>query len=378
MALVPNVMINASTLNNWLTMGYGIDTYGYYRTVILDVDSPEGYNQGHVPGAYLLEEGPADLWSTRSNGVSVNSFQVTTKAQMDAIIRRMNIDKDSIIVITGNSMTGIGRAYFNFRYWGFPRQQLKVLNVTNADYVAAGFVLENETPPSPEPCQHTVCNLQLHSSAYTVRASLQEMIHIAEDNNPQTIIIDSRSPDEYGGNVGSTSADRQEAEYVVFEGHINTALNLDHQNLIGALGDSNLSRSKELLADTMKKIGLDNTMSFFVYHRTGLEASITFLILDAVLNWRVKVYDGGWIQWGQMAGVDVDTGGQIEEGSLWRTDISGRSESVNYNKPNGFMVKQKKQYNSFAKQADEINIYDSAVCGITPKGVDGRPITPGY
>ena len=216
MSLVPNVMINPATLNNWLTMGYGIDTYGYYRMVILDVDSQEGYNQGHVPGAYLLEEGPADLWSTRSNGVSLNSVQVSTQAQMDSIIRRTNIDKDSIIVITGSSMTGIGRAYFNFRYWGFPRQQLKVLNVTNEDYAIAGFVLENETPPAPEPCQYTVCNLQLHSSVYTVRASLQEMIHVAEDNNPQTIIIDSRSPDEYGGNAGSTSVDAQEAEYVIF------------------------------------------------------------------------------------------------------------------------------------------------------------------
>ena len=128
----------------------------------------------------------------------------------------------------------------------------------------------------------------------------------------------------------------------------------------------------------MKKTGFDSTMSYYVYHRNGLEASIPFLILDAVLNWSVKIYDGGWVQWGQMAGIAADTGGHIEEGSPWRTDISGRSEAINYNKPNGYMIKQMEQYTSFAKQADEINKNDSAVCGITPKGVYGRPITPGY
>ena len=68
---------------------------------------------------------------------------------MDEIIRRTNIDSDAIIVITGSRMTSIGRAYFNFRYWGFPRQQLKVLNGTSATYAAAGFALQTEDPPVP-------------------------------------------------------------------------------------------------------------------------------------------------------------------------------------------------------------------------------------
>ena len=69
-------------------MGYGVDTFGYGRMVILDVDSRQGYNQGHVPGAFLLENTSADLWALRSNGVTDTPYQVATKEQMDDIIRR--------------------------------------------------------------------------------------------------------------------------------------------------------------------------------------------------------------------------------------------------------------------------------------------------
>lgn len=61
MSLVPEVMITPKTLNIWLIEGYGVDTFGYNRIVILDVDDTEGYLQGHIPGAYLLEDGSADL-----------------------------------------------------------------------------------------------------------------------------------------------------------------------------------------------------------------------------------------------------------------------------------------------------------------------------
>ncbi|MGW8161389.1 MAG: rhodanese-like domain-containing protein, partial [Desulfobulbales bacterium] len=107
MDLVPEVMISPKTLNSWLTGGYGVDTFGYNRIVILDVDDTDGYHQGHIPGAYLLEESSADLWATRSNGISDTSCQVATQIQMDEIIRRTNIDNDSIIILTGRTMTGV-------------------------------------------------------------------------------------------------------------------------------------------------------------------------------------------------------------------------------------------------------------------------------
>jgi 3-mercaptopyruvate sulfurtransferase SseA len=378
MGLVPEVMISPKTLNSWLTMGYGVDTFGYYRMVILAVDSKEGYRQGHIPGAFLLEDNSADLWSERSNGISVNSFQVPTRDQMDEIVRRANIDTDSIIIITGSSMTGIGRAYFNFRYWGFPRQQLKVLNGTTTTYGAAGFALQTENPPVPVPCQYSVCNTRNLSSFSAVRASLAEMIAQAEDSTAESTILDTRSSAEYAGTPGSTIVNRENNEYVTFEGHLKRAVNVDYKTLLVEQSPGNPLIPKEDLEKIMNRKNIDGKNISYVYGRNGQEDGVAYLALDAELNWPVKLYDGGWSQWGQMAGNSASQGGMLQEDSPWRTDMTTRSESITYNKPNGYPLATGGKYNSYAQQGDAISRSDLAVCGKTGENLKTVPPAPGY
>jgi 3-mercaptopyruvate sulfurtransferase SseA len=346
--------------------------------VILAVDSEEGYRQGHVPGAFLLEESTADLWATRSNGISANSFQVPTQAQMDEIIHRTNIDSDSIIVITGSRMTSISRAYFNFRYWGFPRQQLKVLNGTSATYAAAGFSLAPDKPPVPEPCQYSVCSTKGLASFSAVRASFAEMLSVAENNDSKTIIIDSRSPEEFSGKPGSTPLNKDKNEYVAFEGHVKTAVNLDYKTLLVDHSNGNPLLPHDDLARIMNYHNIDHNRISFVYGSNGQGGSVLFLALDAELNWPVKLYDGGWSQWGQMAGNSPEIGGMLQEDSPWRTDSASRSESISYNRPRGFIVTTGGTNNSYATKGDAINRVDLEVCGKTGADLKTIPITPGY
>ena len=378
MNLVPDVMISPETLNSWLTMGYGVDTFGYYRMVVLAVDSAEGYRQGHVPGAYLLEEGPADLWSERSNGISVNSFQVPTRDQMDEIIRRTNIDSDSIIIITGRSMTGIGRAYFNFRYWGFPRQQLKVLNGSSATYKAAGFALQTASPPAPAPCRYSVCSTRGISAFSAVRAPFAEMLLVTEDTDAGNTIIDTRSPAEYAGKPGTTLLNRDTNDYVAFEGHIQRAVNLDYKTFLVDQGNGNPLLPRQDLKLIMNKHNITENNISFVYGTNGLDGSVLFLALDAELNWPVKLYEGGWSQWGQMAGNTTETGGMLQDDSPWRTDIAARSASISYNRPLGFSVAAGGSYNSYATQGDAITMLDLDICGKKGENFKTRPIAPGY
>ena len=378
MGLVPEVMISPKTLNNWLTMGYGVDTFGYYRMVVLAVDSREGYLQGHVPGAFLLEESQADLWAPRSNGVSVNSFQVPPRAQMDALLRRANIDSDAIVVITGSKMTSIGRAYFNFRYWGFPRQQLKVLNGTTATYAAAGFPLQNEAPPVPELCQYSVCSTKGPASFSNVRASFAEMLTVAEDNDPATIIIDSRSSEVYAGKPGSTLLNEEKNEYSVFEGHIRTAVNLEYKDLLLGQSNGNPLLPHEDLLKILNRHNIAGNKVNFLYGGGGQDDSVLFLALDAELNRPVKLYDGGWSQWGQMAGNSPAKGGPLQEDSPWRTDSTTRSESISYNKFHGYAPAAEGSYNSYAEKGDAISRSDLEICGKTARNVTVTPIAPGY
>lgn len=378
MGLIPEVMIKPETLKSWLTMGYGVDTFGYNRMVVLAVDSTDGYRQGHIPGAYLLEDGPTDLWSTRSNGISVDAFQVPTQAQMDVIIRRTNIDSDAIIVITGSNMSNIARAYFNFRYWGFPRQQLKVVNGTNLSYAAAGFTLHTENPAKPEFCQYSVCRTKGLSSFSAVRASFMEMLSVAEDNDPSSIIIDTRFSESYDGNPGSTLLNKDKSGYVTFEGHIRTAVNIDYKTLLTGQSNSDYLLPKEDLLNVLKKRDINENKISFVYGSGGKEDSVLFLVLDAVLNWPVKLYDGGWSQWGQMAGNSQEIEGMLQEDSPWRTDSAARSELISYNKSFGFNVATGGIYNSYATHGDDINKSDLEVCGKKGEKLRTGPIAPGY
>jgi 3-mercaptopyruvate sulfurtransferase SseA len=378
MGLVPEVMISPATLHNWLTTGYGFDTYGYRRMVILDVDSRAGYDRGHIPGAMLLENSSNDLWARRTNGFTETPYQVATRSQMDNIIRRTSIDTDAVVVFTGSDMMYVARAYFNFRYWGFPRQKLKVLNTTKELYKAAGYVLQTKPVPAPEPCEFSVCSLQQQNSVHAMRASFQEMITVAGDDDPSTVILDTRSSDEFAGKAGSTSLAMEENGYVVFEGHIRTALHLDNNIVLDALSDPDMNRAKARMSGALEKTGLNDTGTAFLYNRTGLAATGAFLALDGLLNLPVKIYDGGWIQWGQMAATNAATGGTLAADSPWRTDIPSRSAAITYNKPNGFTINTGGHYNSYAKRADVINQHDAAACSETAGHRAPVPPAPGY
>lgn len=346
--------------------------------VILDVDSRAGYLAGHVPGAFLLANDDAALWKKRLNGSGAIDAQVPDRSQIDAIIRRTNIDETSVVVLTGRDLSVVGRAYFTFRYWGFAREHLKVLNGSKNSYVAAGFQLETAEPEKPEPCLFSVCNLRPDLSIDQVRATFQEMLAIAEDTDPKSVIIDSRSSADFLGKATGASGISPQKTIVAFEGHIKTAVNMEYRLLLEEGNAMNPLRSREELLAVMGSAGVDKSTISFTYSGKDFSSSVTFLALDAVLRWPVKIYDGGWLEWGQMAG--VANGGLLAEDSSWRTDIETRSESITYNKTQSFI--RQESLNSRAPSAeftDMINSIDSTSCGSVGSGNKKMvPTAPGY
>jgi hypothetical protein len=85
------------------------------------------------------------------------------------------------------------------------------------------------------------------------------------------------------------------------------------------------------------------------------------------------LYDGSWIEWGQMA--DEAKDGGLKANSPWRTDAAARSAAITYNKTAGKTVEKLVGANSFALRADMVNLTDSIVCG---GGSSSGPSAPGY
>ena len=310
-----DVMLEPSVLYNWVTDGYpGDDNYGLNKMVILFVGTQDQYDAGHIPGSQLVTYG--DIKAKRSDGVSMTIDMVATKAQMDAVIQRTGIDGGTLIVITGPSsdfsFMNTARAYFNFRYWGFPRSKLRVLDgFVNTTWKDAGYPLEFEAPTAVEPSTYSVCYLKQDPDKF--RAPLEDMIKVAKDNDPKTVVIDTRSNGEYSGNSNSTRAS-DTTKYVAFEGHIRGAKWLEYKNLLDPATGKLLSGTD--LTKKFDTIGVNENTTAYPYCRTSWRAAITFLALDGVLFYPVKLYDGAWIEWGQMT-AKYDA---LDKTSPWITD----------------------------------------------------------
>ncbi|MCL5023268.1 MAG: hypothetical protein M1497_07860 [Nitrospirae bacterium] len=259
-----SVLIDPATLNNWTTNGYGIDAAGFNKMVVLDVASATGTTSytgsGHVDNAFLLDTA-ADLTATRNDGVSDTITMVATRSQMDNLIQKTGIDEKTVVVITGDSLLNMGAAYFNFRYWGFPKNRLKVLDRTNKAYVTAGYTLVTTVPPAPTASSYSVCKLTQDTS---VRAPLSEMIAVAEGGVANAISWDVRTPNEFNGVAGSTAGPSgASVGYVAFEGHVKGAVNLNYTTHLSSDGSTILDAAT--IKSSLNNVGITPDKTAYTY-----------------------------------------------------------------------------------------------------------------
>jgi 3-mercaptopyruvate sulfurtransferase SseA len=259
-----SVLISPATLNGWITNGYGTDQYGFNKIVVLDGASETGATSytgsGHVPGAFRVDPA-ADLNATRSDGVSDVISEVATKSQVEDILHRTGIDGNTVVVITGDSMFNLSTIYVTLRYWGFPKERLKVLSGTNKTYTDAGFSLETTVPSAPTPSTYSVCQLTQNTD---VRASLSDMINLSEGAVPNGVAWDVRTPDEYNGVAGKTAGPTgSSGGFVAFEGHVKGAMNLNYTTLLSADGNSFLDT--DTIRTSLSSIGVTSDKLTHVY-----------------------------------------------------------------------------------------------------------------
>ncbi len=320
-------LISASTLKLWADMGK-VNGTGYDRVVILDVNSYGTYTQNHIPGALFVDSG--EIAQNRNDGVGGASYEVLDGNKMDELIQRYGIDGKTTIVFTSSSLTHPTRAYFTFRYWGFPKNRLKLLNGLNAAWASAYGLTPGDSPAVARSVYSVRNNGRLRDD---LRVSLAEMIDYADGKVPNTVAIDVRGPantGSYAGIRGKTPGMfNPGSDYVVFEGRIRGAKALNGSGLYSA---SNLFNSTDELITsfTDPTVGLDSTKTAYLYCVKGAASAVTFFVLDGILDWPAAVYDGSWSQWGQLSG-NTSRKGKLDPASPWRTDIAGRSDLFVYN-----------------------------------------------
>ncbi|MBU5611791.1 selenite/tellurite reduction operon rhodanese-like protein ExtH [Geomonas azotofigens] len=353
-------LITAADLKGWVDAGLVNKQGGYDRVVILDVsnndsDTSNKYNTvGHIPGAQLLSAGSAAFMdNTRAEGpFNVTGSMVLTGAAMDTLIQTAGIDGNTTVVFTNNATNtvNVARAYTTFRYWGFPKNRLKVLQGGNAGWVAAGYPLTKVVPTVARSSFGVAQNGTTRVNT-DMRVSLPEMIAyvqgIVAGNAGKVTLVDTvRGATNPLATVSSTTDLLVSGNaYTPFDGAIKGSYSYGAPAMVSPAGTLNFKDAATIKADlaaalgtdgvaTLGAAGRDATRTFISFCRAGNYASVGFFALDGIAyyndpNVEVKWYDGSYGQWNLLAssdhtavntaGATVPAGGKLAVGSIWDT-----------------------------------------------------------
>lgn len=160
---------------------------------------------GHIPGAIPNVSHEGYEVTKRNDGPILADHEVGTGDLISQMLQKSGVTKNDVIVLTTSRYDYPGfcsaRLWWTLRYWGFPRDQIMVLNGGNKAYAMAGNPLQKGvTLPIVTPSSFNVVDLP--QKFFGERMSLGELITLvdsgrttlANDNPNKVIIIDTRQP----------------------------------------------------------------------------------------------------------------------------------------------------------------------------------------
>jgi 3-mercaptopyruvate sulfurtransferase SseA len=353
-----NALIEPAQLKEWMDLGLvNAQADGSERVVILTVGTKTEYEIEHIPGALLWDSansaGEPAFHQSRLEALAPVSTMVSDGASMDSLLRSRGIDGRTTIVIShsGGNMMNPSRAYFTLRYWGFPRERVKLLNGGNigwkaavtanewdVDQYAATHVVPVAVPTSFSVRENGAINADL-------RLSLGEMLQEVDRNlaDPTTTgyILDARGGTDYEATTIPTTYPMYS-----FQGRIANAIKDNHSAYYAASGFKALGEATDAVdAGTLwaqlNALGVSSDKKIITYCVSGMRAAVPFFVIDGILGWDVALYDGSWNQWGSYAEhFNMNTATPPAPTTLnanatpkdaWRTDLFNRSVNNSLN-----------------------------------------------
>jgi 3-mercaptopyruvate sulfurtransferase SseA len=317
-----NALIEPATLKQWFDEGkVNNESAALDRVVIVTVATAAQYGAQHIPGAQLLNSS-TELLMTRLEGVGSIGTMVLDGPSIDSLIKRLCINANTTIVFVaskGQNSLNATRAYFTFRYWGFPKERLKVLNggenawetAVTANGWGASFAMTKDVP-TVSPSTFSVKDLYVYNGSSTanfgLRTSIGEMIGVVDRINSGAQGLDPSGVgilDVRGGNPSVYMRNAAVDDFAQY-------------SLSGTGNTSTFKPTAELIA-RLNGFGVTAAKSMtYVYCASGLRAAAPFFVLDGILGWNVTMYDGSWNQWSAYA----STATTNKVATAWQTDVN--------------------------------------------------------
>jgi 3-mercaptopyruvate sulfurtransferase SseA len=289
----PTGLIEAATLMQWMDEGRvnSTDPGTRDRVVVVEVATTATYAANHIPGAVLLNSS-TELMMTRLDGLAPIGNEIPDGPAMDAVIQRCGIDGHTTIVFavsTGQNYLNATRAYFNFRYWGFPKERLKILQGGDAGWTAAGYELTTEAR-AVAVSGFSVRDLYTGSLAsFGARIAMGQMVDLVDRINAGTLSATAAT--------GVAILDTRGGIVVDVGPYVRNAVLDDYAQYYVSGASSTFKPTDELVA-RLASLGVTAEKSMtYIYCASGVRASSVYFILDGILGWPATVYDGSSGQW---------------------------------------------------------------------------------
>jgi thiosulfate/3-mercaptopyruvate sulfurtransferase len=277
LALVLPAALGADTLlvsPDWLSAHLGQP-----GLIVIHADRARApYDSGHIAGSRFLALGSI---AAERNGVPV---ELPSVAVLDSVLESVGIGDSSRIVITGDPLAA-GRLFFTLDYMGLGGHAALLDGGTPA-WVAAGFPVSADPAPETRGTLTALPRPEVLADATWVRAHLRDST---------VALLDARPPANYAGTPGSSPP----------TGHIPGARNIFWKTTLG--GTPSVLLPRATLAEMFRAADAPPGKLVVTYCQTGVQASYLYFVAR-YLGYEVKMYDGSFAEWSQLAGVEVETG----------------------------------------------------------------------
>lgn len=245
--------------------------------VILHAGTWEGYDSIHIEGAQFID--PYDFT------IDANELgnELPELDSVMALLASAGVKNNSKIVLYYESedlITRTARVFLtlDFAGWG---DRTHVLNGGLPGWSEKGLASSSGSEGSQAQTMESIGGKEKVVSIVSHELNLLRW-------NPEYVIIDARSSDEYYGEIDST-------EMKGARGHVEGANYLDYHHLLSD-EETHMIRSDEELQKEFEKAGMDYKKTAVFYCGSGVRASLNYLVA-LHLGYSALLYDGSIEEW---------------------------------------------------------------------------------